>query len=151
MARKRVILEQQVVDIETGEIKKVTSTSVRGNEETFVMGRATEGFEWIKDLTAVEIKLMMIMTSLKHREDNLISLTTGKLENISYTLDMKLKSVKAALTSLRKKDLAKQVAKGEYLVNPTTFYTGGTKNWSDMYAEYLAYDDITYKHSSKEV
>jgi DNA primase len=144
MAKKKIIHEQQTVDLQTGEIKTVTTTSIRGNDESFVMGRTTAGYEWLKDLTALELKLLMIMVDNKSRKDNTIPLTDGKIGDIALSLDFSTKTVKNSLRSLRQKKLIKEISRGSYLVDPLTFYTGGTKNWKSMYDEFCSVNDRKY-------
>lgn len=142
--KKKIIHEQQTVDLETGEIKTVTTSSLRGNDQTFVMGRTTAGYEWLKNLTALELKLLMIMVDNKSRKDNTIPLTDGKIGDISVSLDFSIKTVKNSLRALRQKRLIKEISKGVYLVDPLTFYTGGTNNWKRMYDEYVSVNDRKY-------
>src|SRR6218665_1287363 len=101
MKSRRTIFEQQTVDLETGEVKTVTTTSIKRNDESFVMGRTTAGFEWLKDLNALELKLLMIMLDNKSRKDNTIPLTLGKVQDIALTLCLSSKSVKNAIRDLR--------------------------------------------------
>lgn len=142
--KKKIIHEQQTVDLETGEVKTVTTSSIRGNDESFVMGRTTVGYEWLKDLTALELKLMMIMVDNKSRKDNTIPLTDGKIGDIAVALEFSIKTVKNALRALRQKRLIKEVSRGVYLVDPLTFYSGGTNNWKNMYEEYNSVEDRKY-------
>ncbi len=144
MAKKRITYEQQIVDVATGEVKVITTSSLRGNEETFVMGRTTAGFEWLKDLTALELKLIMIMVYNKSRNDNTVSLPAGRLTDIAITFDLSLITVQNTLRSIRIKGLIKEISRGVYLVSPLTFYSGGTSNWKSMYEEYNSVNDIKY-------
>ena len=142
--KKRVTYEQHLVDFETGEVKTSISKTLRGNDESFVMGRTTAGYEWLVNLTALELKLLMIMVDNKSRKDNTIPLTDGKIEDIAFTLEFSTKTVKNALRSLRIKKLIKEISKGVYLVDPLTFFTGGTNNWKSMYEEYKSVEDRKY-------
>lgn len=142
--KRKIIHEQQTVDFETGEIKTITSTSLRGNEEVFVMGRTTAGYEWLKDLTALELKLLLVMVDNKGRKDNTIPLADGKIQDIAYSLGFSMKTVKNALRDLRIKKLIKEISKGVYLVNPLTFYSGGSSNWKNMYQEFENVTDRRY-------
>lgn len=142
--KKRVIHEQQTVDLETGEVKTVTATSLRGNDETFVMGRTTAGYEWLIDLTALELKLLMIMVDNKGRKDNTVALAGGKVEDIGVTLGFSTKTLKNALRAMRQKGLIKEVSRGVFLVDPLTFYSGGTNNWKKMNDEYTSVKDLKY-------
>ncbi len=141
---KRIIHEQQTVNFETGEVKTVTTSSLRGNEETFVMGRTTAGYEWLKDLIALELKLLMIMVDNKGRKDNTIVLPDGKIGDIAISLGFSTKTVKNALRTLRLKGLIKEISRGVYLVDPLTFYSGGTNNWKNMHQEYKSVRDLKY-------
>lgn len=142
--KKRVIYEQQTVDIETGEVKTVTTSALRGNGETFVMGRTTAGYEWLKDLTALELKLLLVMVDNKGRKDNTIPLADGKIQDIALGLEFSVKTVKNALRELRIKKLIKEISRGVYLVNPLTFYSGGSNNWKNMYQEFQNVQDRRY-------
>lgn len=147
--KKRIIHEQQTVDLDTGEVKTVSTTSLRGNDESFVMGRTTSGYEWLVDLTALELKLLMIMVDNKGRKDNTIALAGGKVKDIGVALGFSVKTIKNSLRSLRLKGLVKEISRGVYLVDPCTFYSGGTSNWKNMYQEYLSVDDLSYKNGCK--
>ena len=142
--KKRIIHEQQTVDLSTGEVTTVTTSSLKGNDETFVMGRTTAGYEWLKDLTALELKLLLVMVDNKGRKDNTIPLADGKIQDIALGLDFSTKTVKNALRDLRIKKLIKEISKGVYLVNPLTFYSGGSNNWKNMYQEYENVPDRRY-------
>ena len=142
--KKRVIHQQQTVDLETGEVKTVTTSSLKGNDESFVMGRTTAGYEWLRDLSALELKLLMIMVDNKSRKDNTIPLTDGKIADIAFCLGLSSKTVKNSLRELRIKKLIKEVSGGVYLVDPLTFYTGSTTNWKTMHEEYKAVLDLRY-------
>ena len=142
--KKRIIHEQQTVDLTTGEVTKVTTSAIRGNDECFVMGRTTAGYEWLQDLTALELKLLIIMVDNKSRKDNTIPLTDGKIGDIAVALNFSIKTVKNSLRDLRINGLIKEISSGVYLVDPLTFYTGGTNNWKKMYDEYLSVRDRRY-------
>ena len=145
--KKRIIYEQQTVDVTTGELLTVTKSSIKGNDESFVMGRTTAGYEWLIDLTALELKLLMIMVDNKGRKDNTIALTGGKIQDIGIALNFSCKTIKNALRTMRQKRLIKEVSRGVYLVDPSTFFSGGTNNWKKMNAEFLGCRDI--KHNKK--
>lgn len=147
--KKRKIFEQQTVDVATGEVVSVTTSTVSGNTESFVMGRTTSGYEWLTDLTALELKLLIVLVDNKGRKDNTVTLSEGKILDICATFDFSTKTVKNALRSMRQKDLVKQVSKGVYLVNPLTFYSGGTNNWKAMQEEYRKLDDLKYKKRNR--
>lgn len=142
--KKKQIFEKQTIDLITGEVVTVTTSSLRGNEEKFVMGRTTEGFEWLKDLTALELKMLMIMVNNKSRNDNMIPLPDGRICDIAITLGLSLVTLKNALRELRIKKLIKEVSRGTFLVDPCTFYTGGSDNWKSMYKEYNGVKDMKY-------
>lgn len=145
--KKRIIHEQQTIDITTGELLTVTKSSIRGNDETFIMGRTTYGYEWLKDLTALELKLLMIMVDNKGRKDNTIALTGGKIEDIGFTLNFSSKTVKNALRTMRQKGLIKEINRGVYLVDPSTFFSGGTIYWKSMYEEFSSFEDLKYNRA----
>jgi len=145
--KKKIIYEQQTIDVTTGELLTVTKSSLRGNDETFVMGRTTHGYEWLKGLTALELKLLMIMVDNKGRKDNTIALTGGKIEDIGFALNFSSKTVKNALRTMRIKGLVKEISRGVYLVDPSTFFSGGTNNWKKMYAEFISVNDVKYSKS----
>ncbi len=142
--KKRIIHEQQIVDLETGEVKTVTTSALRGNDETFVMGRTTAGYEWLKDLTALELKLLMIMVDNKSRKDNTIPLAEGKIGDIAVGLGFSLKTIKNALRDLRIKRLIKEISTGVFLVDPLTFYTGSSATWKKQYDEFQSVSDKKY-------
>jgi len=142
--KKRIIHEQQTINVTTGELLTITKSSLRGNDETFIMGRTTSGYEWLKDLTALELKLLMIMVDNKGRKDNTIPLTGGKIEDIGFTLNFSSKTVKNALRTMRQKGLIKEINRGVYLVDPCTFFSGGTNNWKKMYEEFGSFEDLKY-------
>jgi hypothetical protein len=144
MKSRRTIFEQQTVDLETGEVKTVTTTSIKRNDESFVMGRTTAGFEWLKDLNALELKLLMIMLDNKSRKDNTIPLTLGKVQDIALTLCLSSKSVKNAIRDLRIKGLVKEISSGVYMIAPTTFYSGSSATWKKQYEEFVNVVDKKY-------
>jgi hypothetical protein len=145
MKNRRTIFEQQTVDLDTGEVKTVTTTSLRRNDESFVMGRTTAGFEWLVDLNALELKLLIIILDNKSRKDNTIPLTLGKVTDIATELRLSVKSIKNTIRDLRLKNLVKEISTGVYLVNPTTFYSGSSTTWKKQYEEYNSVPDKKYK------
>jgi hypothetical protein len=142
--KKRIVHEQQTIDVTTGEVLTVKKSSLRGNDESFVMGRTTAGYEWLKDLTALELKLMMIMVDNKSRKDNTIPLAGGKIDDIAHGLDFSVKTIMNTLRSLRIKGMIKEISRGVYLVDPLTFFSGGTNNWKSMHDEFCSVNDRKY-------
>lgn len=142
---KRKVLEKQVVDMETGEIKSITTSYLSGNKESFVMGRTTDGDDWIFDLTALELQLLFSLCSHKgNQKDNLVSITTGLKQELAIRSGKSVKTIDNTLNALRRKGMIKQVRRGDYLFNPTAFYTGGTNNWKAMYDEFIYAQDLKY-------
>jgi hypothetical protein len=143
--KKVKVLEKQVVDFETGEISSITQTYlVKQNNETFVMGRTTDGDEWIFGLNALEIQLLFVLCTHKVHKSNLISITKGFIKELSVKANKAEMTIELCLVELRKKNLIKQVRKGDYLINPITFYTGGSKVWFTIFDEYNSVKDIKY-------
>lgn len=139
--KKRLIHETRLKNHITGEETIVESSSLRGNDESFIMGRNTGGFDWINDLTALEIKLLFTLCSWKHIKDNSVDFGKGRISQFAEKYSCTVRSVSNNLRSLRKKGLIKQYNYDLYLVSPVTFYTGKCSRWKDYISEYnLAYD-----------
>jgi hypothetical protein len=126
---KRKIFESQLVDYETGEIKSVFTRSVIKDEETFVMGRTTEGLDWIKEFNnLVELQLLLIMLELENpKNDYIVSFSGLQVKNAAELLEVSEIYIRKSLTSLLNKNFIRRIYRGNYLVNPLTFYKGGTK------------------------
>ena len=135
----RKIFERQTVDVNTGEIVKVTSEYVRRNEETFFMGRTTEGLEWLlkfKNLT--EIQLLILMLELEnYKNKNVITFTKLQLQEASNILGVAEITIKKCIQSLIANDFLIRVSRSNYLANPLTFYKGGTAELQNKLRVYL--------------
>jgi hypothetical protein len=142
--KKRVIHEQQIVDIETGEVKIITSSTLRGNDESFIMGRTTAGLTWMKGMSILELQMIMVFVHNKNRKDNLVVMPKSVLEDVCVEFEVAYKTLTNTLNRMRQRDVIKQVKKNVYMVNPLTFYSGGTNNWKNMYEEYNSVKDILY-------
>lgn len=139
--KKRVIHEQKIVDSDTGEVITIESSSLRGNDETFIMCRTTDGFHHLKNLTGLDILLLMVLASKKNHKDNFIVAPKSVLLQICKLLGCSYKSSERSLSRLRELKLIKKPKNGVYVVNPIAFYSGGSNKWITSLNEYNLIDD----------
>lgn len=139
---KRKVFESQTIDLETGEIKSVTTKFVSTNNENFFMSRTTEGLQWItlfNNLT--EIQLMMIMIELENPKNNYIVAFTGlQVKESALFLKVSEISIRKCLTKLCESNFLKKICNANYLINPATFYKGGSYSIKQRIQNYNDYD-----------
>ena len=141
---KRKIFEKQTVDFVTGEITSISSEYVSNNKERFVMGRTTEGMEWLAGLNNItELRLFLIMVEMSSAKSNYtIVFTTMQVKGCAEILKVSESMIVRSITNLVKNDFLMRLGKSNYLANPLTFYNGGTK---ELMARGRLYNELKLK------
>jgi hypothetical protein len=146
---RRKIFEKQTVDFQTGEIKAISAEYVSDNTERFVMGRTTDGTEWLAGLNNItELRLFLIMIEMARPNQNyLIIFTSYQAKGCADILGVSESMIVKSITKLIKADFLIRLSKSNYLANPLTFYQGGTK---ELMARNKIYQELKLKQDKKE-
>ena len=134
----RKIFERQIVDQETGEMIKIASEYVSKNNETFFMGRTTEGIEWLlKFNNLTEVQLLILMIELENIKNNyIISFHKMQVQESAKILSVSEITIRKSIANLVTNDFLVRVERGEFLANPLTFYKGGSIQLKSKLKEY---------------
>lgn len=125
---KRKIFEQQIIDVTTGEITSVTQVTVSKFNETFVMGRTTDGLEWLVDLSGNEIKLLMFLTEIEDLKTKLTYLTPTIRKYLMERMKIGKNMLSKLIAGLEQKELLVRISNSEISLNPKCFYKGSSKD-----------------------
>ncbi len=138
---RRKIYTRIDVDTQTGEVMKTSSEYVENNISRFFMGRTTEGIEWLLRFNNItEMQLLIIMLELEVPNNrNIVQFTKLQVEESSAILGVSEPMIKKCLGNLVKNDFVVRITQGNFLVNPYTFYKGGTSELRRRYEEYCKY------------
>jgi hypothetical protein len=124
---KRKIFEKQIIDLDTGEITSISSITVSKFNETFVLGRTTDGLEWLRELSGNEVKLLMFLTEMEDLKTKLVHLTTNQREYLLECMKIGKVMLRRLIVQLEQKGLLVRLNNNEICLNPKCFYKGPSK------------------------
>jgi hypothetical protein len=137
---KRKIFEQQTIDLETGEVSKITTVSVSKNNETFGMYRTTTGVEWVLDFQGKELQMMMTLVHFEDIKTRIVALSSLTRKNLLEMFKISKSTFSHLIKAMEDKKYLIRLSPTDILLNPSYFYKGSssdlTKRISEFYSEY---------------
>ena len=132
---KKKVFQSTVVDVSTGEVLEERSVFVDAALEQFGMFRTTEGIEWLLELGEVELKLL-VMLHLWSDDDGSVSLSPIRREFVVRKLRTSGRTLRRSLVGLSEKGALLRLSKDDFVVNPSTFFKGGSKELKNKIKNY---------------
>lgn len=133
---KRKIFEQQIIDLETGVVTSVTQVTVSKFCETFIMGRTTDGMEWLNLFSGDEIKLLIILTEMQDIKTRIVHFTPVNRHYAEKMMSLKSNSLSKMIKRLEDKQALIRQSRTELILNPTYFYKGSSKEVLKNYNDF---------------
>ena len=133
------IYEEQIVDMETGEVKTITTKSVSSNSERFGFHRTTEGIEWICDFSGNEMKMLMILLEFENDKTMTVSLSKLEKDHILNLLNISKQYFYRVIKALIENDALVKLSSSDFVLNPMFFYRGGSLKWKGKYEFYNSF------------
>lgn len=127
MARKR-LFESQTIDMETGEVKSITTVTVRDVNERFGMYRTTQGLEWIKTFTGKEMQMMMLLNHIENVETHIVNLSPLIRQEIYEFFKIGKSTLSDIISRMEDKKFLIRLTNSDLMLNPSYFYKGGSKD-----------------------
>lgn len=127
MARKR-LFESQTIDMETGEVKSITTVTVRDVNERFGMYRTTKGLEWIKTFTGKEMQMMMLLNHIENVETHIVNLSPLIRQEIYEFFKIGKSTLSDIISRMEDKKFLIRLTNSDLMLNPSYFYKGGSKD-----------------------
>ena len=127
MARKR-LFESQTIDYSTGEVKSITTVTVRDTNERFGMYRSTEGLEWIKEFTGKEMHMMMLLNHLENIDTRIVNISPLIKEEIYRFFHISKSTFSDMVGRMEGKKFLIRLTPNDILLNPSFFYKGSSKD-----------------------
>ena len=115
-----------------GLVHKVAAQHAHGQ---FGMFRTTEGIEWLLELGEVELKLL-VMLHLWSDDDGSVSLSPIRREFVVRKLRTSGRTLRRSLVGLSEKGALLRLSKDDFVVNPSTFFKGGSKELKNKIKNY---------------
>jgi hypothetical protein len=125
---KRRLFESQTIDFTTGEVKSITTVTVRNTNERFGMYRSTEGLEWIKDFTGKEIQMMMLLNHLENSETKIVNISPLIKKEIYSFFSISKSTFSDIIGRMEDKKFLIRLTSNDILLNPSFFYKGSSKD-----------------------
>ena len=132
---KKKVFQSTVVDASTGEVLEERSVFVDAVLEQFGMFRTTDGIEWLLELGEMELKLL-VMLHLWSDEDGSVSLSPVRRKSIMRKMRIHRNTISSALSGLCGKDALLRLGVNDFVVNPSTFFKGGSKELKNKIKNY---------------
>lgn len=147
---KRRIFESQTIDMTTGEIKSITTVTVKQANERFGMYRTTEGVEWIKEFTGKEMHMMMLLNHIENVETRIVNISPLIKDEIYRFFNIGKSTFSDMIGRMENKRFLLRLTSNDILLNPRFFYKGTSKDVLErikMFDE--QYDKIRKKNSQQ--
>lgn len=146
--KKRKVFEQQTIDLTTGEVIRDVKQFVTGNDETFFMGRTTEGLEWTKNIkTATDIQVLFVMLQFQNQKTNTIIFSPLQIEETAAFYGVTTKTIRNAINSLIANDFLVKIKSSNYIANPLCFYIGRSV---DIPGKLMFYNSVKESQNDKK-
>lgn len=142
-SRKIFRVETKEINTKTGEITSFNSTTtyINRNPESFGMYRSTDGLEWAMDLKS-HLLFMLVMNEYSDPKTGIVSLSPVKRKEICDFFNWRnTKSLSNTIQKTIEAGGICRIGKSNYdfLVNPSCFYKGSTKDFKERYDRYEKY------------
>ena len=138
---KRKIFEQQIVDLDSGEVTKITTTSIVKNNETFGMYRTTTGVEWVLDFSGKELQLLMVLLNYEDLKSRIVPLSALTRKTITEMFNISPSTLSHLIKQMEDKKHLLRLTKTDILLNPSFFYKGSSLDLIQRITEfYIEYD-----------
>lgn len=125
---KKRLFESQTIDFTTGEVRSITTVTVRDVNERFGMYRSTEGLEWIKEFSGKEMHMMMLLNHLENTETRIVNISPLIKEEIYRFFKIGKSTFSDMMGRMEDKKFLIRLTPNDLLLNPSFFYKGSSKD-----------------------
>lgn len=127
----------------TGEIKSVTTVTVKNHNERFGMYRTTEGIEWIREFTGKELQMMMLLNHIENVDSHVVNLSPLIKREIYEFFQITKSTFSDLIGRMEDKKFLIRVTPSDILLNPQYVYKGNSKDVAKRIETfYKEYDKI---------